>query len=147
LGDALYPLDGPANDRTCALTPSGAASLPVRCGPTAPGFLAPTTTGQLHDGHPVEVVLVGVGLGVQPIQLDRHGPAGHVVDDGKDGDKGLVAVRLVGPRLGRADRVGSDEDLHADKLGSGAAPPGPRGRDDEPRALAVVGAGEGYGAG
>ena len=82
-------------------------------------------------------------MGVQPIQLDRHGPAGHVVDDGKDGDKGLVAVRLVGPHLGRADRVGPEEDLHADKLGSGAAPPGPRGRDDEPPALAVVGAGEG----
>ncbi len=54
-----------------------------------------------------------------------------VVDDGKDGDKGLVAVRLVGPHLGRADRVSSEEDLHTDKLGSGAAPAGPRGRDDE----------------
>ena len=106
-------------------------------------LLSPNYDGQLHDGHPIEVVLVGVGLGVQPIQLDRHGPAGHVVDDGKDGDKGLVAVRLVGPHLARADRVGSEEDLHADKLGSGAAPPGPRGRDDEPPALAVVGAGEG----
>ena len=143
MGGALYPLDGPAKIERAPSPQAGPAPLPVWCGPTAPGFLAPATTGQLHDGHPVEVVLVGVGLGVQPIQLNRHGPAGHVVDDGKDGDKGLVAVRLVGPHLGRADRVGSDEDLHADKLGSGAAPPGPRGRDDEPPALAVVGAGEG----
>src|SRR5215218_7612209 len=89
------------------------------------------TSGLLLDGHPEEVVLVGLGIGVKGFELDLDRPLAHRVDDLKGGDEGLVAEFLVSVDLSCTYLVAIDKDTHADRLFTGVTKPRACSRDDE----------------